>query len=85
MMSLAIAPLLMIATGLALGVICASCRGLVQRIAALRHELAAASDRVEFRFTVTEIVVSRNDGKVVALRPRGAISRSAQKPSRAAA
>jgi hypothetical protein len=74
--------------GLALvgiGVIVRALRTALPQVAAIRQALKDCPESREVRFTVREVVVSYNDGKVVPLRTRHAVSLPRQKPVRAAA
>jgi len=51
----------------ALGSIAGSILAALPRIAQLRQELAAMPETRELRFTITEVVVTHHDGKVVPL------------------
>ncbi|MBN8483207.1 MAG: hypothetical protein J0L50_00370 [Sphingomonadales bacterium] len=74
--------------GLALvgcGVIVQALRTALPQAAAIRQALKDCPESHEVRFTVREVVVSYNDGKVVPLRARRAVSLPRQLPVRAAA
>ena len=80
-----IALLLVLCTALAVGSIAQSLRTALPQIAAIRQALRDCPESCEVRFTVREVVVSHNDGKVVPLRGRRAINQPRQLPARAAA
>lgn len=74
--------------GLALvgiGVIVQALRTALPQAAAIRQALKDCPESREVRFTVREVVVSYNDGKVVPLRSRRAVTLPRQLPVRAAA
>lgn len=74
--------------GLALvgcGVIVQALRTALPQAAAIRQALKDCPESHEVRFIVREVVVSYNDGKVVPLRARRAVSLPRQLPVRAAA
>ncbi len=77
--------LLILSALLAGGTIMQSLRTALPQIAGLRQALNACPDTLDLRFTVRQVVVSYNDGKVVPLRPRAAISLAATLPTRAVA
>ncbi|NCU10903.1 MAG: hypothetical protein GXC70_01865 [Sphingomonadaceae bacterium] len=74
--------------GLALagtGVIVQALRSALPQAAAIRQALKDCPESREVRFTVREVIVSYNDGKVVPLRGRRAVSLPRPLPVRAAA
>ena len=74
--------------GLALvgtGVIVQALRTALPQAAAIRQALKDCPERHEVRFAVREVVVSFNDGKVVPLRGRRAVTLPRRLPVRAAA
>jgi hypothetical protein len=62
-----------------------SFRTALPQIAGLRQALKDCPETRQVRFTVREIVVSYNDGKVIPLRPRGAVNLPRPQTVRAAA
>lgn len=62
-----------------------SLRTALPQIAGLRGALRDCPETRQVRFTVREIVVSYNDGKVIPLRPRRAVSLPRRQTVRAAA
>lgn len=69
----------------ALASLIGSARTALPQVAAIRQALAECPERQEMRFTVRQIVVSYNDGKVVPLRLRNRVNLPGQSPARAAA
>ncbi|MFM5924775.1 MAG: hypothetical protein ACKOPG_11390 [Novosphingobium sp.] len=85
MFAIEISVLLTLGGFAALTTLIASARTALPQVAAIRQALAECPDGRAMRFTVQEIVVSYNDGKVVPLRRRRSISLPRQLPARAAA
>lgn len=67
MLTVEFAVLFTIAALVSVGSIASSVASALPRVAQLRAELAACPELREMRFTITELVVSHHDGKVVAL------------------
>lgn len=85
MIGFEVSVLLILSALLAGGTAVQSLRNALPQIAGLRQALNDCPETFELRFTVREVVVRYNDGKVVPLRPRVAISRPIPLPTRAAA
>ena len=85
MFTLELSVLLALSALLAIGTLVNAARVALPQVKALRQALDDCDDRHELRFTITEIVVSHNDGKVVPLRSRRAVSLPRPAPGRAAA
>ncbi len=79
------AVLLVVLAAVGIGSIVRSLRTALPQIAAIRQALKDCPESYEVRFTVREVVVSYNDGKVVPLRSRRAVNLPRQLPVRAAA
>jgi hypothetical protein len=62
-----------------------SLRTALPQVAGLRQALRDCPETLEMRFSIREVVVHYNDGKVVPLRPRRAISLPQRPAARAAA
>jgi hypothetical protein len=77
--------LLACAALLALGSLAQTLRTALPQVAALRQALRDCPDTLETRFTTRAVVVQFNDGKVVPLRPRAAISQPVRLTGRVAA
>lgn len=80
-----IAILLVVLAAVGIGSIVRSLRTALPRIAAIRQALKDCPESHEVRFTVREAVVNYNDGKVVPLRARRAVTLPRQLTVRAAA
>ncbi len=85
MFTVELSVLLVLSMVLGVGTLVQSLRTALPRIAELRRALEDCPVRHELRFTIRETVVSYNDGKVVALQPRRAVSLPRPAPQRAAA
>lgn len=70
MLTFEFAALFALATVLAGASLMSSLRGILPRVEALRQALDECPEQREVRFTLREIVVSYDDGKVVPLRQR---------------
>lgn len=70
---------------LALGTLAQTLRSALPQVAALRQALRDCPETLEMRFTTRELVVQYNDGKVVPLRQRAAISQPVRLTGRVAA
>lgn len=79
------AVLLVVLAAVGIGSIVRSLRTALPQVAAIRQALKDCPEHYEVRFTVHEVVVSYNDGKVVPLRGRRAVNPPRQLPVRAAA
>lgn len=80
-----IAVLLVALALVGIGVIVQALRTALPQVAVIRQALNDCPESREVRFTVREVIVSYNDGKVVPLRGRRAVSLPRQLPVRAAA
>jgi hypothetical protein len=69
----------------ATGLVVQLLRTALSQAGAIRRALDACPETRELRFTVREVLVSYDDGKVVPLRPRSVISLPGRVPVRAAA
>ena len=85
MFAIEISALLALGGILAMATLVHSLRTALPQIAGLRQALRQCPETTEMRFTLREVVVSYNDGKVVPLRPRAAVSLPRPQIVRAAA
>jgi hypothetical protein len=85
MFTIELAVLLTLCGALAAGSLVHSLRSALPQVAGLRRALRECPEVREVRFTVRTLVVRYDDGKVVPLRPRGALSLPDRRGERAAA
>jgi hypothetical protein len=85
MFSFEVSVLLVCFAMLAVGSLVHSLRAALPQVAALRQALRDCPETLELRFTTRKVVVRFNDGKVVQLRPRAAISQPVRRTGRVAA